>query len=102
MIERYQVDEIAEIWNRENRFRKWLDVEMAITEVWHEWGEVPDKSFKNIKRNANFDINRIDEIERKVQHDVTAFLTSIEEYVGEDPAYIHKGVTSYDIVDMKV
>lgn len=99
MIERYQVKDISKIWSRENRFRKWLDVELAITDVWHEWGEVPDKSYNNIKKNADFDIRRIDEIERKVQHDVIAFLTSIEDFIGEDSAYIHKGVTSYDIVD---
>ncbi len=99
MIDRYQVKDVSGIWSRENRFRKWLDVEMAITEVWYEWGEVPEKSFKNIKKNASFDIDRIDEIEKKVQHDVIAFLTSIEEFIGEDSAYIHKGITSYDIVD---
>ena len=99
MIERYQVNDISKIWSRENRFKKWLDVELAITEVWFEWGEVPEKSYRNIKKNANFDVHRIDEIERKVQHDVIAFLTSIEEFVGADSAYIHKGVTSYDIVD---
>jgi adenylosuccinate lyase len=99
MIERYEVKEIADIWSSENKFRKWLDVEIAITEVWHEWGEVPDQSLKNIKENANFDVARIDEIEKKVKHDVIAFLTSVEEYVGKDSAYIHKGITSYDIVD---
>jgi adenylosuccinate lyase len=99
MIERYQVNDISKIWSRENRFKKWLDVELAITEVWYEWGEVPEKSYRNIEKNANFDVHRIDEIERKVQHDVIAFLTSIEEFVGADSAYIHKGVTSYDIVD---
>jgi adenylosuccinate lyase len=68
-------------------------------EVWHEWGEVPDESLRNIKKNANFDLKRIDEIEKKVQHDVIAFLTSVEEFIGKDSAYIHKGITSYDVVD---
>lgn len=99
MVERYEVKEIKEIWSPRNRFRKWLDVEIAITEVWHHWGEVPDESMENIKKNADFDIERIDEIEKKVKHDVIAFLTSVEEYVGKDSAYIHKGITSYDIVD---
>ncbi len=99
MIERYEVKDIARIWSRENKYRRWLDVEIAITEVWHSWGEVPDESLKNIKENAGFDVERIDEIEKKVKHDVIAFLTSVEEYVGEDSAYIHKGITSYDIVD---
>lgn len=99
MIDRYSVKEIEKIWSEENKFRKWLDVEMAITEVYHEWGEVPDESLKNLKEKANFDVNRINEIEKKVKHDVIAFLTSMEEFVGKDSAYIHKGITSYDIVD---
>ncbi len=70
MIERYEVEGISKIWGRRNKFQKWLDVEIAITEVWHEWGEVPDASLKNIKQNANFDLGRIDEIEKKVQHDL--------------------------------
>lgn len=99
MVERYEVKEISDIWSRESRFRKWLDVEIAIAEVWYEWGEIPEKSMKNIRENSDFDISRIDEIEKKVQHDVIAFLTSVEEFVGKDSAYIHKGITSYDIVD---
>jgi len=92
MIERYEVEGISKIWGRRNKFQKWLDVEIAITEVWHEWGEVPDASLKNIKQNANFDLGRIDEIEKKVQHDVIAFLTSVEESIGKDSAYVHKGI----------
>lgn len=99
MIERYEVKEISDIWSSRNRFQKWLDVEIAITEIWHQWGDVPDTSMENIKKNADFDVARIDEIEKKVQHDVIAFLTSVEEFVGKDSAYIHKGITSYDIVD---
>ena len=99
MIDRYEMNEISKIWSSQNRFRKWLDVELAITEVWYEWGDVPEESFKNIKEKANFNVKRIDEIELKVKHDVIAFLTSVEEFVGKDSAYIHKGITSYDIVD---
>jgi adenylosuccinate lyase len=99
MIDRYEVNEISKIWSSRNRFKKWLDVELAITEVWYEWGEVPEESFKNIKEKADFNVERIDEIELKVKHDVIAFLTSVEEFVGKDSAYIHKGITSYDIVD---
>jgi adenylosuccinate lyase len=99
MIERYEMLDISKIWSSQNKFRKWLDVELAITEVWYQWGEVPEDSFKNIKEKADFNVERIDEIERKVKHDVIAFLTSVEEFVGKDSAYIHKGITSYDIVD---
>jgi len=99
MIERYESEAIRKIWNPENKFRKWLDVEIAVTEVWHAWGKVPDESMKNIRDNAGFDIRRIHEIENKVKHDVIAFLTSVEETIGSDSAYVHKGITSYDIVD---
>ncbi|MCP4149721.1 MAG: adenylosuccinate lyase, partial [bacterium] len=99
MIERYEVKEVSEIWSSQNKYRKWLDVEIAITEVWHLWGHVPNNSLKNIKENAGFDIKRIDEIEKKVKHDVIAFLTSVEESIGKDSAYMHKGITSYDVVD---
>ena len=99
MIERYQVKEMTNIWSRENIYKQWLDVEMAVTDVWFEWGQVPEESYRNIKKNAGFDIGRIDEIEKKAKHDVIAFLTSVEEHVGADSAYIHKGITSYDVVD---
>ena len=99
MVERYEIEEISKIWSSQNKYRKWLDVELAITEVWYQWGEVPEKSYKNIKKKANFNVERINEIEKNVKHDVIAFLTSVEEFVGKDSAYIHKGITSYDIVD---
>ncbi|MDY0297057.1 MAG: adenylosuccinate lyase [Acidobacteriota bacterium] len=99
MIERYTVERVKRIWNRENRYQRWLDVELAITAVWHRMGQVPDESMEHIRRSAAFSVERIDEIEKVVKHDVIAFLTSVEEHVGPDSAYIHKGVTSYDIVD---
>lgn len=99
MVERYEVREIADIWSRQSRFKKWLDVELAIAEVWYEDGDIPEESMENIRKNSNFDISRIDEIEKRVQHDVIAFLTSLEEFIGKDSAYIHKGITSYDVVD---
>ncbi len=99
MIGRYEVKEISHIWSRENKYRTWLEVEKAITEVWHYWGEVPDESMENIRSNSSFDIQRIDEIEKTCKHDVIAFLTSVEEFIGSDSAYIHKGITSYDVVD---
>ena len=99
MIDRYEVAEIARIWSEENKYRKWLDVELAITEAWAELGEVPAASLKHIRENAAFDCSRIREIERTVKHDVIAFLTSVEESIGDDSAYLHKGITSYDVVD---
>jgi adenylosuccinate lyase len=99
MINRYEVAEIAGIWSEENKYRKWLEVELAITETWAEMGEVPAASLKNIRAKAAVDPARILEIEKKVKHDVIAFLTCLEESIGQDSAYVHKGITSYDVVD---
>jgi len=99
VIDRYQAAEITRIWSEKNKYRKWLDVELAITETWAEMGEVPAASLKNIRKNATVDPARILAIEKKVKHDVIAFLTSLEEAIGLDSAYVHKGITSYDVVD---
>lgn len=99
MIERYTRPEMGAIWTDQNRFQKWLDVEIAVCEVWSELGEIPPEALKRIKRDAAFSVARIDEIERVVKHDVIAFLTSIAENVGDDSRYIHLGLTSYDVVD---
>jgi adenylosuccinate lyase len=99
MIERYTRPEMGRLWELPNKFRKWLDVEIAVCEAWAELGEVPEDSLKNIKEKANFDIKRIDEIESTVKHDVIAFLTSVAEFVGPDSRFIHKGLTSSDVID---
>ena len=99
MIKRYTLPEMGKIWTRENRFRKWLEVEMAVCEVQAERGEIPQKAWEHIKQKADFDIDRIDEIEAVVKHDVIAFLTSIAEKVGEDSRFIHQGMTSSDVLD---
>ena len=99
MIQRYTRDEMGRIWSLENKYRRWLDVEIAVCEAWAELGEIPEDSLKRIKERAGFDLKRIDEIEATVKHDVIAFLTSVAEHVGEDSRYIHKGLTSSDILD---
>jgi adenylosuccinate lyase len=99
VVDRYEVAEIGRIWSEENKYRKWLDVELAVTEAWAEMGRVPASSLRNIRRRAAFDCGRIREIEKKVKHDVIAFLSSVEESIGSDSAYLHKGITSYDVVD---
>ncbi len=99
MIERYTLPEMGAIWSEENRYRKWLQVELAVCEAWARLGQIPRNSLDNIKKKANFSIDRIQEIEKVVKHDVIAFLTSVAEYVGEDSRFIHMGLTSYDIVD---
>jgi adenylosuccinate lyase len=99
MIPRYSREEMARIWSAENRYQKWLDIEILACEALAAQGEIPKKSLKNIKRKAAFNVDRIDEIERKVKHDVIAFLTSVAENVGDDSRFIHMGLTSSDILD---
>ena len=99
MIDRYSNPEIAGIWTLENKYRTWLDVEIAVCEAYAKRGTVPAEDMKNIREKANFDAKRIDEIEAEVQHDVIAFLTSVKEFVGPSGRYIHYGMTSSDLGD---
>ena len=87
------------IWGPENRYRKWLDIEILACEAMAMRGEIPELSMKNIRERAGFDVKRIDEIEKTTKHDVIAFLTSVTEKVGEDGRFIHRGLTSSDILD---
>ena len=89
MIPRYTRPEMAAIWEPENRFQIWLDVEIAACEAWNQLGNIPDEALALIKEKAGFDVARIDEIELEVKHDVIAFLTSVAEKVGPDSRFIH-------------
>lgn len=99
MISRYTRPEMGTLWEDQNKFRKWLDVEIAVCEAWTELGEIPMDALAVIKEKARFDLARIDEIEKTVKHDVISFLTSVAEFVGPESRYIHKGLTSSDVVD---
>ena len=99
MIQRYSRQGMSKIWEPQNRFQKWLDVEIAACEAWAKLGKIPQKSLSKIKKQAKFNISRINKIEKTVKHDVIAFLTSVAENVGSDSRYIHKGLTSSDILD---
>ena len=99
MIERYTRPEMGRIWDLENKYRKWLDIELAVCEVLFERGEIPPEDFKNIKEKATFDPRRIEQIELETQHDVIAFLTSVAEFVGPSSRFIHEGLTSSDVLD---
>lgn len=99
MIARYTEPEMGQLWDIENKYRKWLDVEIAVCEAWAELGEIPKKDLNFIKKNAGFDIKKIDEIEKIVKHDVIAFLTSVAQSLGPESRFIHKGLTSSDILD---
>ena len=99
MIPRYTRPEMGKIWEDQNRYSKWLEVEIAACEAMAREGIVPEDALKNIKERASFSVDRILEIERQTKHDVIAFLTSLEEHIGPDSRYIHLGLTSSDILD---
>lgn len=99
MIPRYSREKMSAIWSPENRYQKWLDIEILACEAMAQMGNIPEYSLKNIKEKAAFDVARIEEIEKTTKHDVIAFLTSVTERVGEDGRFIHMGLTSSDILD---
>lgn len=99
MISRYTRPGMGALWEPENRYKKWLDVEIAVCEAWAELGEIPKDALAVIKEKARFDVARIDEIEKTIKHDVIAFLTSVAEFVGPESRFVHKGLTSSDVVD---
>ncbi|UCE84462.1 MAG: adenylosuccinate lyase, partial [Deltaproteobacteria bacterium] len=99
MIPRYTRPQMGSIWEQENRYRQWLKVELAVVEAMAQIGQIPDQAAQEILDKADFDVDRIDEIERETHHDVIAFLTCVSEHVGESARYIHLGLTSSDILD---
>lgn len=100
MIDRYSREEIKKIWDLNSKFSYYLKVELAVCEAYAKLGQVPQKNMEDIKQKASFSVERIDEIEREVRHDVIAFLTNVNESVGEENAkYIHMGLTSSDVID---
>jgi adenylosuccinate lyase len=90
---------MAALWSRENKYRKWLDIEIAACEAMAKLGKIPTQALETIRARAVIDIPRIDEIEKETRHDVIAFVTSLAEAVGPDGRYIHMGLTSSDILD---
>lgn len=99
MIPRYSRPEMANIFEQENKFRIWLEVETLALEKMAEMGTVPESAAKALREKGDFDVDRINEIEAEVKHDVIAFLTSVAEFVGEDSRYVHQGMTSSDVID---
>ena len=99
MISRYTRPEMGRIWESENRYAKWLEVELAACEAMAEEGLMPRKAFENIRKKAAFSVENILKIEEETKHDVIAFLTDVEQHVGPDSRYIHLGLTSSDILD---
>lgn len=99
MIERYTLPEMGRIWSEENKFRTWLKVEILACEALAELGQIPTEAVEVIKKNADFNADRIREIEDETHHDVIAFLTNVGEYVGPESRFIHLGMTSSDLLD---
>ena len=99
MIARYTRPEMGRIWSDENRFRTWLAVEVAATETLAEAGLVPKDAARAIRERADFNLERIQEIEAEVRHDVIAFTTAVAEIVGPHARWFHYGLTSNDVVD---
>jgi len=99
LIERYTLPRMGAIWSDENKFKKWLEVELCVCDVQAQKGMIPAQAVEQIRSRAQFSIERILEIEQEVKHDVIAFLTNVGEYVGDASRYIHLGMTSSDLLD---
>lgn len=99
MIERYTLPEMGRLWSEENKFQKWLDVELAVCEVHAEMGTIPHEALQEIKSRARFSVERINEIEKTTNHDVIAFTTNLAESIGPSSRFVHYGLTSSDVVD---
>ena len=99
MIDRYSREEMKKIWDLQSKFQYYLDVEIAVAEAYAELGTFPKKDIEELKTKAKFDLKRIDEIEAEVRHDVIAFLTNVNENLGELAKYMHVGMTSSDVID---
>jgi adenylosuccinate lyase len=99
MIKRYTLPEMGALWTEEAKFQTWLEVELEAARAMANYKLIPAKAYPVIKRKAGFDVDRIQAIEKEVNHDVIAFLTSVSEHVGEEAKYIHFGMTSSDVLD---
>jgi adenylosuccinate lyase len=99
MIDRYTLPEMGALWSEQNKFQKWLDVEIAVCEVHAENGIIPRDALEQIKARAKFSVARINEIEKTTNHDVIAFTTNLAESIGEASRFVHYGLTSSDVVD---
>ncbi|MBM3156614.1 MAG: adenylosuccinate lyase [Chloroflexi bacterium] len=98
MIERYSRPQMKKVWSEETKFDKWLKVEIAVCEAWAEQGAIPKEAIPKI-RKACCDLKRMEEVLKETHHDVTAFLKSVSESLGEESRFIHLGLTSSDVID---
>ncbi|MAZ68468.1 MAG: adenylosuccinate lyase [Candidatus Marinimicrobia bacterium] len=99
MIKRYSTEDMTRIWSDQNKFNTWKIVELAVVEVMAEKNIIPKEASRVIHEKADFDVNRVLEIEKTTRHDVIAFLTNMAEYIGPDSRFVHMGMTSSDLLD---
>lgn len=99
MIDRYSLPEMARIWSEKNKYKLWLDIEIAVCRAWHRLGRIPEGALRRIEGNICLDLTRIKEIEKITRHDILAFVESINEKLGNESRYIHMGLTSSDVKD---
>ncbi len=99
MIPRYARPDMTALWEAESRFSIWLEIETHALDAMVKLGIVPEDAAKAVREKGGFDVDRIDEIEREVKHDVIAFLTSLSEHVGPEARFVHQGMTSSDVLD---
>ena len=99
MIPRYARPQMTEIWSQQSKFQIWFEIEAHACDAQAELGVIPKSAAEQVWEKGQFDIDRIDEIERETKHDVIAFLTNLAEYVGEDARFVHQGMTSSDVLD---
>jgi adenylosuccinate lyase len=99
LIPRYTLPEMGALWSEQSKYDSWLKVEIAACEAWAKLGKIPPKDLSVIKKKAKFSVKRIEAIERKTNHDLISFLTSVAENVGPSSRFIHLGLTSTDVVD---
>ena len=99
MIPRYSRKILKDIWEDQNKFQIWLDIEILASSAMEQLGQIPKGTTSKIKKKAKFKVREIEQIEKKTKHDVIAFLTNVAKYVGPESRFIHKGLTSSDILD---
>ena len=99
MISRYTRPEMAEIWTDDKKYDCWLAVELAADEAWSKLGHIPAEDVEKLKKNAKFNVERIQEIEAVTHHDVIAFTRCVSESLGDEKKWVHYGLTSTDVVD---
>ena len=99
MIKRYSRKELTDIWSEENKYKIWLDVEIAAAQAMEKLNQIPKGVSSTVRKKARINVKRIHQIESQVKHDVIAFLTSVTEKSGLKARYLHQGMTSSDVLD---